>query len=108
MRRGRFGKIHLTDTRRLLWSPGGPLYLRQEPAGSCEHAPRMNRGISVFLLSTNTSRLEYPNGDTFRDGERGGETECEKKIYFQALAPGPLIGIDVRQVGVSKSAEGFD
>lgn len=30
MRRGRFGKIHLTDTRRLLWSPGAPL----SPAGT--------------------------------------------------------------------------
>lgn len=66
----------------------------------------MNRGISVFLLSTNTSRLEYPNGDTFRDDETekekegGKRTECEKKIYFQIPAPGPLIRIDVRQVDV--------
>jgi len=30
MRRGRFGKIHLTDTRHLLWSPGAPL----SPAGT--------------------------------------------------------------------------
>lgn len=28
------------------------------------------------------------------------EGEGRKKIYFQALAPGPLIRIDVRQVGV--------
>lgn len=28
--------------------PGGPLYLRQEPAGSCEHAPRMNPGDICF------------------------------------------------------------
>lgn len=34
---------------------------------------------------------------TLREGEGA---ECEKKIYFQALAPGPLIGIDVRQVGI--------
>lgn len=67
--------------------PGGPLYLRQEPAGSCEHAPRMNRGISVFLLSTNTSRLEYPNGDTFRDGVREGGGEGQK-TREKDLSPG--------------------
>lgn len=34
---------------------------------------------------------------------RERENECEKKIYFQTLAPGPLIRIDVRQVGVREN-----
>lgn len=68
-RKGRSGKIHLTDTRRLLWSLGAPPSLLLSTTGTDRQlrarAKDEPRGISVFLLSTNTLRLEYPNGDTF-------------------------------------------
>jgi len=90
--------------------PRGPLYLRQEPAGSCEHAPRMNRGY-LFSFCRQTHRVwSIRMAIRFettreRERERGGggrerKGQNEKKIYFQTLAPGPLIRIDVRQVGV--------
>lgn len=85
MRRGRFGKIHLTDTRRLLWSPGASL----SPTGTGRQLRARAKdepGISVFLLSTNTSRLEYPNGNTFRDNKREKEGERQnvrKRFIFR-------------------------
>lgn len=104
----RFGKIHLTDTRRLLWSPGAPLSAagtgrqlraraKDEPGDIC--FPFVDKHIAFGV-----SEWRCVSRRRERKRER---TEREKKIYFQALAPGPLIRIDVRQVDVQVRS-GFD
>lgn len=97
--------------------PWGLLYLRQEPAGSCEHAPRMNQRGYLFSFCRQTCRvwcirmairLERRRKERKRDyrekkRERKKKKVREKDLFPGILAPGPVIEIVMRQVDVRRN-----
>jgi len=110
-REGGFGKIHLTGTRRLLWSPGGLLPLSPAGTGRQLRARAKDEpGGYLFSFCRQTHRawsIRMAIRFETTQEKRGKESASEKKIYFQSLAPGLLIGIK-RQVGIEVRKNAMD
>lgn len=92
--------------------PWGPLYLRQEPAGSCEHAPRMNQRGYLFSFCRQTRRvwcirmaIRFETAQ--RDGEKRKRESTRKRFISRHSSTWPCYR-DRHETNRRRSPQGFN